>query len=108
LLAATASGAHHRVYLWEVATGRLRRKVERGDPWRVASCFVGKSLITTGSGLLLWDARTGRLRRSLAQYPVLPSSELALSADGRTLAVTVGGYTAHPGRIELWDLPAGR
>jgi WD40 repeat protein len=93
------------VHLWDVATGRVRRKIKVPKGFRdIAFSSDSRLVATIGSNagvrevptgtvysrnqgeISLWDVGTGALRRTLKQ---LPSSGIAatFSPDGKTLAV---------------------
>lgn len=101
-----ASGEHDgTIRLWDAATGQER------VAWRgherlihdVAFLPGGKALVSTGkdSCIRLWDAATGQ-GRAMARFGLLAHC-MAVSPDGKTVAV--GGYSYDPvfGAIELFE-----
>ena len=108
---ARARGAS-AVFLWDVATGRERQKLDHlASVQAVAFSHEGNSLATVDSagGFVVWDARTGRrlrefraLRRPDEDPPMFAS--LAFLPDGRTLALAMSGDSA----VQLWNSAAGQ
>jgi WD40 repeat protein len=68
-----------------------------GDTANYRSIIAGN----TQEAVRLWDAATGRQRDSLPLHPLVRLRCLALSPDGRTLALGCSG-----GMLARWDLPA--
>jgi len=103
------------VWLWEIATGELRRRFE-GYAREIASVAFSPSgdRVVTGArnpgAVWLWDVATGDLLRSFDQTNEVRS--VAFSPDGTQLLV--GG--SHPGlttnsvvgRACLWDVQTGQ
>jgi WD40 repeat protein len=100
MLAASASGG--RIALWDCATGKLRASLEKhqGTVNKVAFSPDSKTLYSLGNDQLLvyWDTGTGKPRNEVRQRQPFPSKDIALSPDGRTLAL-VGGC-----ELRLFDL----
>jgi RNA polymerase sigma factor (sigma-70 family) len=72
--------------VWDVATGRLLRSFDAG--WEVAPSPDGRTLFAAGRGVLrAIDSSTGRERRRVALDPSSPPDRLAVSPDGKGLAV---------------------
>ncbi len=105
--------AEYEVVLWDLATGRARRRLPLGGEQsasRVAFSpdgrFVAAALTYPGRGgpgpILVWDAATGRERRFFKGARAWAQS-LAFSPDGRALAT--GGFD---GGLHLWELASGR
>jgi WD40 repeat protein len=103
--------------IWDVATGNLllttkehrkawgslgvTRIVFNGDGTSLYACAVG--------GVQEIDPVTGKMRRNLA-IGTISISDLCVSPDGRTLAVSRGKLAPHDhdeGVVELWDLASG-
>ena len=82
----TAGGAAR---VWDTATGRLLRSFDAG--WVVVPSPDGRTLFAAGYGFLrAIDGVTGReLRRVALDLSVLPD-RLAISPDGKALAVLIG------------------
>jgi WD40 repeat protein len=124
-----ASVAHHDargslLWLWDISDRSAPRRLNRDDismDGVVAFSSDGKILISRGASLRLWDvsdpARPRPHRLTVAQAgDAGPVSAAALSPDGRTLAVGLGGVTAPErslfgrprwtadGKVEIWDL----
>jgi RNA polymerase sigma factor (sigma-70 family) len=105
-----ASGADdNTVRLWDVAGGKETRRFE-GEGSIVATAFVagGATVVSAGvdQTVRLWDRAAGKEQRRLGAYSARLRS-LAVSPDGRTLAIAVGDFNK-PGELVLWDLAAGR
>jgi hypothetical protein len=102
---ATGSVQQHEVFLWEVATGRVRACL-RG-PYLDAEGWAaftpdGKSLVTLcDKEVRLLDLATGKAK-ALRRKPTLQANSAALSRDGRFLAF------GHLGGTELQDVAAGK
>ena len=112
-----ASGGYdNEVRLWDAADGRELRLLKHGGWVRaVVWSTDGKTLFTVADreGVRVWDAKTGEsLRRFGPQDGI--SYHLALSADGRRLAIdqqyeirtansSQSGY-----RVHLWDVVHNR
>jgi RNA polymerase sigma factor (sigma-70 family) len=108
---ATREGA---IKLWDVATGKekLTLKGHGYDfgPQDLAFTPDGRSLVSGGNGTLkVWDLTSGKERVSI-KHPDNHVFNLALSPDGRTVAV--GGYEADGvlaiGHVVLYDVATGR
>jgi WD40 repeat protein len=93
---------------WEVATGRPLPLPAKGVVSSVA--FLPDGTLACGDEdhtVRLWDLRAGKeLRRFRARLASVRC--LAVSADGKRLAVGTGTVTDAPGEVELWDLATGR
>jgi WD40 repeat protein len=101
-----ASGSmDHIICIWDVATGRLLRKLE-GHTARVNSLAFSPDgkLLASGSDdhfTILWDGATGKVKRRF----VAPAGEIyqvAFSSDGQWLASGSGEG------IALWDVSSGK
>jgi RNA polymerase sigma factor (sigma-70 family) len=86
--------------LWDVATGKLLRRLD--DPSKVVGALAfspdGRMLATGGDAVRLWELATGRLRATMVGH-LGEVRSLAFSRDGRVLA-SGGGDTT----ILTWDL----
>jgi dipeptidyl aminopeptidase/acylaminoacyl peptidase len=104
--------------LWEVATGRLIRvlRIEIGDAnegklfcgalspdGRLAAVGGWVSAGASEEAIYLFDTATGREVRRLTGLPNA-TYDLAFSADGRYLAVTLWGRSG----LRLWEIATGR
>jgi RNA polymerase sigma factor (sigma-70 family) len=108
---ATVNG--HSVYLWEVATGKLRQEVTgaRGTLGCVAFGPDGRQLAMLddppkGEGkstdvIRIWDAASGK-SRVLIDWPGPRLSGLAWSPEGGTLAAI-----SDRNEVQLWDARSG-
>ncbi len=111
-----AAGAADRDggYQWDVASGRLLRRLRQPDGeghlWDVAFTPDGKTLAATAytykpyhsvGGITLFDAASGRPRRRLVSDGEMAEG-VAISPDGKWLAAR----TSSGARV--WELPSGR
>ncbi len=106
----TSDGGHKNfsVYLWSVATGKLKVTL-RGHKHRVQSIAFspdGNTLATGGIDKMikLWDVPTGKLKTTLTGHTGVVYS-VAFSPNGNILA---SGAGRDDGTIRLWDLPSGQ
>lgn len=107
-----AAGADGSVRLWDVHRRRTVRLV-RGNPAVVSALgfAAGGTLVTANGGgstgaaatRCLWDLRTGRLLETSPGDPSRPQAAVAVSPDGRTIAVTGPEH-----RVELRDMLSRR
>jgi WD40 repeat protein len=105
------------IWLWEVSTGKQRPVLKQpvgGDVVGVAFTPDGKTLVAASrrKGLHLWDVSRGT---PIGNFINLERTVycLALSPDGKTAAVGLGGrdemnQSARPGEVVLWDLAGGK
>ncbi len=96
-----SAGGDSTARLWDVATGReVRRFVDPKSEWigSVAISPDGKTLVTGGRTVRVWDVASGQEAYGLPYR----SANVALSQDGKTLAVAAGEG------IHVWDLAQGR
>lgn len=97
-----SSNPRGRVYLWEVATGRLLRTIEGhdSDVRSVAFSPDGKVLASGSDGVRLWETATGKQVRRLAGLNHFIDG-LAFSPDGRHLAAGGDGTV-------VWEVATGK
>jgi eukaryotic-like serine/threonine-protein kinase len=97
-----AGGADHFVWMWETATGKVKRKLSGHNKTirDVAFAPDGRHLATVGDdGIgLVWDTGTGERIATLSGH-TRPLTTIAFNADGRFLA-TAGTDEA---KVNLWD-----
>jgi WD40 repeat protein len=100
LVCGTYTGA---IYMYDVAAAKERWQTPAGETVASSLAFSadGSELITIRADVRVLDAGTGKERRRLA----LPQemSRLALSPDGKTLAVTMG----RDGEVRQFNLQTG-
>jgi RNA polymerase sigma factor (sigma-70 family) len=113
-LASAAGGPNagwgdHTIVLWDPATGRVRRRLE-GHADHVSALALGPdghTLLSAGcdSTVRVWDLNTGeeRNRWAVDQGEIASPPHVAISPDGRRLAVTLPG-----GTVALLDAASGR
>ncbi|MFB4302543.1 WD40 repeat domain-containing serine/threonine protein kinase [Actinomadura sp. NTSP31] len=96
-------GAEGHVLLWDVATGKVTRTLP-GSSADNAVAFGprGATLVGGADNIVLWDVATGARIRLFGSMRGAATS-IALSSDGRTLAV--GGASS---ATLLWDVATGR
>ncbi len=95
--------ADQTVKLWNLVTDEVLFSValRRGlMPW-IAFTPDGKTLLAAHTEMLAWDIATGQPKRLDVQFG--PCKSLALSKDGRTLAVLDA-----TGQVQLWDFTESR
>ncbi|MBV9865026.1 MAG: WD40 repeat domain-containing protein [Abitibacteriaceae bacterium] len=96
--ASALSSTETEVGLWDVATGQLKRTLQRAKLPIKAMALTpdGKTLATVGnSGLYLWDTQTGHLVREVAP---LDAESVAFSPNGQWLATSSKDQT-----VRLWN-----
>ncbi len=112
-----ASGGHDgAVRLWEAATGKEVRRLQRKGWVRTLVWSPdGKVLISAsdGDGIRFWETATGKVLRDLPERKAHNSViVLALTADGKTLAAGETDFSSGaPDRqdtVRLWDVAGGR
>lgn len=105
---AMIEGKENTVYLWEVATGRIRARLGKGALTCVFSpdgktLFLGEAM-----AIRLIDLRTQKETRRFTDFPGLYTAgtgALAVSPDGKILAAG-GGYG--DSSIRLWNIGTGK
>jgi WD40 repeat protein len=89
------------VRVWEVSSGRERRRLEANSDGEVAFAPDGKAVAsstTHRSVITLWDAATGQARRELAGHQAGVFA-LAFRPDDGALA-----SASQDGTVLVWDL----
>jgi RNA polymerase sigma factor (sigma-70 family) len=107
-----AHGGKGDVSLWDVATGRETGRISGGPtaPIHAAALSADGNQVATVEGpdsqmvgdrtLRLWDRATCKPVRELGKGPY---ASVSFAPDGTRLAAV-----RHDGRLDLWDVPAGR
>jgi RNA polymerase sigma factor (sigma-70 family) len=111
---AAGSDDRHGVYLWDVASGRLRWRLSEPDGGNLVRGLAftpdGKTLAATAfsykpshfvGGVTLYDLAAGEPRRRLVSDGESPEG-VAVSRDGKWLAARTGSGA------RVWELPGGR
>jgi dipeptidyl aminopeptidase/acylaminoacyl peptidase len=121
---ADLSSVQADVKLWDVAGGKERATL-RGDlgvAWGMAFTPDSKTLLTGHSkydrkagpsgGVLVWDVASGQCRGRFQHTPPRGVWQIALSADGKTLAASESwkeaGQEEHAEAVTLWDVASGK
>jgi WD40 repeat protein len=99
-------GNTKRVRIWDLSTNKEVRRLD-GEARRVAASRDGTVLAARGKKTIrIWDTTTGVEKRSLPVPDELlhlaPDEHLALSADGRTVALAGSGH------LFAWDCVSGK
>jgi WD40 repeat protein len=96
---------HWGIGLWDLAGGKLQRKLTYQDGEEVKSCINAFSpngrILASGdtSFIQLWDVATGKMKGFLKVETFSDIHCLAFTPDGKTLA-----SSDHQGHTFLWDL----
>ncbi len=108
---ASGSWEDHTIRLWDVATGKERRRLTL--PMPAGHNYGDVPLVFSADGRVLYSGSADRMNRSVYFWDVAtgkelrhleaPLSNLALSPDGKTLAGT--GWDR---QIHLWDVATGQ
>jgi WD40 repeat protein len=102
-------GRDGRICLWDVGSRQHLRSLSGGPEHIRAIVFSldGRRLITSSDPMVrFWDVTTGNLEQSFNEGQAVYS--LALSPDGRTLALGSREDSRDGGRVQLWDLSTGQ
>jgi WD40 repeat protein/mono/diheme cytochrome c family protein len=105
-----ATGGYHEVLIWELASGKLVRRLQNLPERTYAIRFSSNGWwIATASGtpaqsgvVRLWDARTGEVIRDLIETE---DSVFALAFSGNSRLLAAGGCDR---TIRIWDLASGK
>jgi WD40 repeat protein len=97
--------------VWDMETGQVKHDLERQrDLTDLAFSADGKQLLAAGiggPGVRLWDVPSGKEVRRCGRYAALHAplgvSNLAISADGKTVAVGTDYNT-----VQQWELGTGK
>jgi RNA polymerase sigma factor (sigma-70 family) len=101
--ALAAACMNYNFYLWDVATGRVKRREHRGAGRAIAFSANGKTFASGGQGeVLVWDSATGtELRRF--EVKAKKVTYLTFAADDKTLACLGEDNSVH-----LLELASGK
>ena len=100
-----ATGSKDEVLLWEVATGKLGRRLALPGKEIKAIAFSRDGKLLAGGAdktIRFWDTRTGKAQGDCAAFPS-PVEAVAFSSDGKTL---ISGHQQE-NALRRWDV-AGR
>lgn len=89
------------ITLWDLRTGSARLTLRLSGAWPIALYPDGRRLVSGEDGRVdVWDTRTGRGRVLLRHGPFREGTSLAVSRDGKTLAIIdiYGGPVAYDAR----------
>lgn len=104
--AVLASAEGQTITLYDVASGRLLRKLDKHDaPINALAFSANGQLLASGSDdrtAIIWDVRTGKSKHTLKGHDQTVRT-VAFSPDGRLLASGSGNAS-----VVLWDVKSGR
>jgi WD40 repeat protein len=94
-----------KVSVWNTATGRKLRQMDRASGICLAFSANGKIIVAgTAEGRLgIWDASTGKRRCALPGSAGTRGTKIAISPDGKLVAATLPD-----GSIGLWNATTGK
>jgi WD40 repeat protein len=105
-LLASHRGQSGEILIWELATGRLRQRIDTGHgvlaklAWSADAHTIAVSAQDRTIGL--WDVESGRAKLSIGRMPVVTRA-FAFSPDGRTLVTGEFGD-----RVRFWHVATGQ
>jgi WD40 repeat protein len=100
-----SAGKDQTLKIWNIASGQVSRVLKHASSLHTALFSADSQQVITGASddvLRFWNLQSGQLVRSLSDPGLSPDS-LALSPDGRQLAVA--GWRK---QIQLWNLASGQ
>lgn len=110
-LLASAAGRGHLIWLWDLATGRVRGRVHgHGERVNALAFSPAGDLLASldqGGSIHLCDVATGAGTGTVLQTTRYPQRCLQFSPDGRTLAAW-GCGDGDGNHVKLWDLETGQ
>jgi WD40 repeat protein len=94
---------------WDVASAKWDTTIECGTYSNAAVSPDGRRIVagTLDGAVLSWEADTGKLIDSRKGHLPLVRA-VAISQDGKTLAVGSGNHEQQTGEVRLWDIGSGR
>lgn len=106
-LAVNKKKAGGAMQLWNTQTGTLLKEMAFQSPpvWGAVFSADAMSLATAHQNqVLLWNSQTGQLKRRI----YTGAEKVALSPDGKVMAVVGGGNEKTRDEVRLWDAVTGK
>jgi WD40 repeat protein len=97
-------GGDGSIFLWDLAAQKPRWRVEGAPLSSPLVCLPDGKIIAsaTGTGVGLWEVATGKELQRFPKMPLATDWALAISPDGKKLAVAGGSFN-----VGLWHMTSG-